>query len=229
MASDNIETIQLDSVSPTFAEPEYTVPKESSATPRLGSIKLDSIDPEAPFGRKLDGSPAKRRGRPPGQTYGTKPKLATVRDAREVEKRVAKLLTGATGVASVWREHIQMTDQEASDIADPLSAYLIRQEEFSTHVKDFLDHYDLAAAGIAFLAYLVRVYKDDIEYRQQRQSPDVVEARTIRRTSRKRDETTDATPRPLEVVKESEAETSWQYSGSDGELSEFPTTLPPWQ
>lgn len=223
MSDDIDQTLELPSVAPTFAEPEYTTPKQQSSSPRLGSIRLDSISSDAPYGYNRDGSPSKRRGRPPGSSQRNNPKLATVRDAREVEKRLSKLILGVTGVGSAWREHIQATDQEANDIADPLAAYLIRQEEFSSHVKDFLDHYDLAAAGIAFLAYLVRVYKDDVDYRRSQNEGTVVESVSHRAVSRRRNEANDATTGQAEVVNESQAETSGEQSSLDGEYSWFPT------
>lgn len=120
----------------------------------------------------------RKRGRPPGSKNRPKPSdyepiyttptdlpiLAspplTQRDQKEVAKRLAGILTGVTGVASVAKPYFQMTDEEAEAIATPLSTYLIRQESTSGVAKQVLEEYDLAAFVIALAAYMVRVYLD---------------------------------------------------------------------
>lgn len=218
------DTLELDAPSPEFAQTEYTRPKVEDSQARMGSISLGSIstsDVEAPYGYNADGSVRKRRGRPPGsKNTGSTSRLATVRDAKEVAKRLEKMALGATGVLSIIRPHIQMTDREAENISDPLAAYLVRQEQFSPRIKEFIDHYDLAAAGIAFLAYLVRVYRDDVEYRKAKQA-DVVEVVSNRRPSRRRDESNDATPRQ-------NAEEFGTSSEDGSERLEFDGNYAPW-
>lgn len=120
----------------------------------------------------------RRRGRPPGSRNKPKPEdfapkytnpediptlnappLST-RDQKEVAKRLAGILEGITGVASVAKPYFQMTPEEAEAIATPLSTYLIRQEATSGVAKQILEEYDMAAFAIALAAYVVRVYLD---------------------------------------------------------------------
>lgn len=124
-------------------------------------------------------APIKRgRGRPPGSKNRPKPDdfapkytnpadvptLTTpplsTRDQKEVAKRLAGILEGVTGVASVAKPYFQMTPEEAEAIATPLSTYLIRQEATSGVAKQILEEYDMAAFAIALAAYAVRVYLD---------------------------------------------------------------------
>lgn len=132
-------------------------------------------------------APKRGRGRPPGSKNKPKPgdyepiytdpeksALPTLttpplssRDQKEVAKRLAGILTGVTGVASVVRPYFQMTDEEAEAIATPLSTYLIRQEATSGVAKQILEEYDVAAFVIALAAYVVRVYLDMMAERKQ--------------------------------------------------------------
>lgn len=125
-------------------------------------------------------APKRGRGRPPGSKNKPKPSdyaphipesertefptLAspplTQRDQKEVAKRLAGILQGVTGVASVAKPYFQMTEEEAEAIATPLSTYLIRQETTSGVAKQILEEYDVAAFVIALAAYVVRVYMD---------------------------------------------------------------------
>jgi len=137
-------------------------------------IKEAETSPEQP-------APKRGRGRPRGSTNKAKPSdfepvytdpedrplptletpPLTQRDQREVAKRLAGILSGVTGVASVAKPYFQMTDEEAEAIATPLSTYLLRQEQIgSGFAKQVLEEYDLAAFAIALAAYVVRVYLD---------------------------------------------------------------------
>lgn len=80
------------------------------------------------------------------------------RETKEVAERLANILTGATGVISVAKPYLQMTDDEAKAISEPLSTYLIRMEPTSKVARRILDEYDLVAVLFAILAYGVRVY-----------------------------------------------------------------------
>lgn len=138
----------------------------------------DSIDVSGV--KQTNEQPApRRRGRPPGSKNRPKPSdfaptgpnvseplptLAnpplTTRDQKEVAKRLAGILEGVTGVASVAKPYFQMTPDEAESIATPLSTYLIRTEATSGVAKQILEEYDIAAFVIALAAYVVRVYMD---------------------------------------------------------------------
>lgn len=149
---------------------------------------LSEPDIDTSHVRETEQTPPKRgRGRPKGSTNRPKPSdyepvysdpnreplptLATPplsqRDQKEVAKRLAGILTGVTGVASVAKPYFQMTDEEAEAIATPLSTYLIRQETTSGVAKQILEEYDVAAFVIALAAYVVRVYLDMMEERKQ--------------------------------------------------------------
>ena len=144
----------------------------------LDAAADDSIDTSEV--KQIDEQPApRRRGRPPGSKNRPKPSdfsptgpsvreslptLAspplTTRDQKEVAKRLAGILEGVTGVASVAKPYFQMTPDEAEAIATPLSTYLIRTESTSGIAKQVLEEYDIAAFVIALAAYVVRVYMD---------------------------------------------------------------------
>lgn len=139
----------------------------------------DSIDTSGVIQTDEQPAPRRGRGRPPGSRNRPKPSdfaptgpnvsepLPTLanpplstRDQKEVAKRLAGILQGATGVASVAKPYFAMTDEEAEAIATPLSTYLIRTEATSGIAKQVLEEYDIAAFVIALAAYLVRVYLD---------------------------------------------------------------------
>ncbi len=92
----------------------------------------------------------------------------TARDQKEIAKRFKGILIGATGVASVIKPYLQMTEDEAEAIATPLTTYLIRREPTSKIARQVLDEYDLAAFVLALAAYLVRIYHDYREERNQK-------------------------------------------------------------
>jgi hypothetical protein len=118
--------------------------------------------------------PKRRRGRPrksPLPTEDTEPSefrppivdtpaKLTRRDEREVAERLAKMLSGGTGIASMAKPYLQMTDEEAKDISDPLASYLVRNAETIPIAGQILENYDLAAIVFGVMAYVVRVYRD---------------------------------------------------------------------
>ena len=69
-------------------------------------------------------------------------------------------MQGVTGVVGVANEAFEMTDEEATAIAEPLSSYLIRAAPTSKVARQILDEYDLVAVATGSAAYGVRVYKD---------------------------------------------------------------------
>jgi hypothetical protein len=88
------------------------------------------------------------------------PAKLTRRDEREVSERLANILTGSTGILSMAKDYLAMTEQEAKDIADPLSSYLVRNAETIPIARQVLENYDLAAIVLGVMAYVVRVYHD---------------------------------------------------------------------
>jgi hypothetical protein len=118
--------------------------------------------------------PKRRRGRPrknplpefQDQEASTPEKLLTPakltkRDEREVADRLSKLMTGLTGLAAIpSRPYVEMTDEEAKDISEPLASYLIRNADTIPIAHQILENYDLAAIVLGVMAYVVRVYGD---------------------------------------------------------------------
>lgn len=135
---------------------------EYNTSPTSGAVNEDAILDEAAAILRDQETTPRRRGRP----KGSKNKRPTTRDSKEVAERIEAMLTGGTGILALVRDHFQMTDEEAEDIAKPLSDYLIRQEDNSEVIREFLDKYDIVAAGIAILTYLVRVWRDEVDYRK---------------------------------------------------------------
>lgn len=115
----------------------------------------------------------RRRGRPPGSKNKTTveqqpvsetgvipPAPLTKREEREVAKRLANVLQGATGMAGMIKPYLPMTDDEANAIAEPLASYLIRNEPTNGVAREILENYDILAMVMGVGAYGVRVYND---------------------------------------------------------------------
>lgn len=88
------------------------------------------------------------------------PAPLTKRDEREVATRLVGILTGATGMAGVVKPYLEMTDDEARAIADPLASYLVRNADTLPVARQVLENYDLLAILLGVMAYVVRVYRD---------------------------------------------------------------------
>lgn len=110
------------------------------------------------------------------------PKLST-RDQREVAERLAGILQAGSSIASLAKPYFEMTDEEASNIAIPLSTYLIRTEATSKTAMQILDEYDLAAFILALAAYVVRVYMDFQKERKGIKATNVTPAVNVERAS----------------------------------------------
>lgn len=148
----------------TFSEDEIAAIKAS-----VGATDVEEGQTFAPTEDR-----PKRRGRPPGSknktsysepiptspTLELKPVPLTKREEREVEARLVNILTGATGMASVAKPYLLMTDEEATAIAAPLASYLIRNESTNGIAREILENYDLLAMTLGVGAYSVRVYND---------------------------------------------------------------------
>lgn len=83
-------------------------------------------------------------------------------DEKQFAKRLANLLTGTTGLAAVstGKTYMEMTDEEAADIAEPLASYLIRRAPDSETIREFVENYDLIAFVSGTASYAGRVYRD---------------------------------------------------------------------
>lgn len=146
----------------------------ASVKEALGAIDVDlSQEQPVPVER-----PRRRQGRPPGSRNratiereeaelpgsGFNLKLDPAplgkREEKEVAKRIVNILTGATGMASVAKPYLLMTDEEAEAIAEPLASYLVRNESTQGVAREILENYDLLAMTLGMGAYSVRIYKD---------------------------------------------------------------------
>lgn len=198
-------------VAPTFEEPE-----DQEFIP--GSINEDRLAAmEAEAG--IETPATKTRAK-----YGSKKRAAlrgTARDEKEVAKRFKSLLTGATGLPALARPHFQMTDEEAEDISEPLAAYMVRQEPLIPLVQEILDYTDVAAFSIATLAYIVRVWIDDAEYRSYRRlARDTEQPDHIERITRPRNQANGANPVSPEGSEEVGGQGDPTQGGGDVEYPE---------
>jgi hypothetical protein len=140
---------------------EQPLPKRGRGRPRGSKNRSSPKDFEPYRPEREEEDPLPTLASPP----------LTARDQREVAKRLAGILQGVTGVASVAKPYFAMTDKEAEGIATPLSTYLLRQEQFgSAGARQILEEYDLAAFVIAMAAYVVRVYLDFQKEREDAKS-----------------------------------------------------------
>lgn len=128
---------------------EQPAPKRGPGRPRLPRDEYGNIIRS----ESSSGSVSVRRNPLPAASL-------TKREERQVTERLANILTGATGVASLAKPYFAMTEDEAKAIAEPLSSYLIRMEPTSKVAKQILDEYDLVAVVMAVMAYGVRVVLD---------------------------------------------------------------------
>ena len=158
---------------------EVTLPSFEFDDELIRSIKesLEVAEPETvPENFQSQPEPSRRKRRvatkrPPEYSEPTpvpafvpkvelKPAPLTKREEREVAKRLQDILTGGTGMASVVRPYLAMTDEEAEAIATPLASYLVRNEPTNGVAREILENYDLLAMTLGVGAYGVRVYHD---------------------------------------------------------------------
>lgn len=101
------------------------------------------------------------------------PAKLTRTEQKELAERLKNILFGASGIpAGLFdRPYIQMTDQEARNIADPTASYLERVSETNPIARQIIDNYDLAAIAIGLIAYFMRVVGDRREEVRTRPTP----------------------------------------------------------
>lgn len=88
------------------------------------------------------------------------PAKLTKRDEREVNERLKNILLGGTGILGQAKPYLEMTEDEAKAISEPLSSYLVRNADTIPVARQVLENYDLLAIVIGVMAYVVRVYRD---------------------------------------------------------------------
>ena len=125
--------------------------------------KIAEVHPQPP--RRRRGRPRKNPLPEPTEVEASlpekivEPAKLTKREEREVAERLAKMLTGITGLISIpTRPYFEMTDEEAKDISEPLASYLVRNAETVPIAREVLENYDLALIVLGICAYVVRVY-----------------------------------------------------------------------
>lgn len=206
---DDPDILEIEDAKPSFDSPavQTTLPD--------GSVKRGRGRPKGSRNRpKFDeeGNPL-----PTGRLGIAAIHYANKRDALEVSNRLQSIMVGGTGIASVVRPHLQMRPDEAKDIADPLTSYLLRQEQYSPRIREFLDKYDIVAAGLAFMTYLVRVWVDDGKYRKEHGSANTRSETVV-----------DSTARPSEPeFRESSNEGNDERTQTYGGVSGISTPIPP--
>jgi len=97
------------------------------------------------------------------------PAPLTKRDEREVNERLQSIFLGSTGILALAKPYLQMTDEEAKAISEPLSSYLVRNADTLPIARQVLENYDLLAITLGVMAYVVRVYNDRREEIAERQ------------------------------------------------------------
>jgi len=170
--------------------PQITITPEDLANIRA-NLGLNDGPTDDDNGERIFPQPKRRRGRPrksplPSEDSYSEPSEAarppiveapaklTKRDEREVAERLAKMLTGGTGIASMAKPYLEMTEEEAKDIADPLASYLVRNADTIPIAGQILENYDLAAIVFGVMAYVVRVYRDrrtEVETSREQRGP----------------------------------------------------------
>ena len=184
--------------------PDFSADDLASVKAELGLSDIDESVVSIP---QVQPQPKRRRGRPrkhplpegsqPLESSTVEkiiePAKLTKRDEREVAERLSKLLTGATGLASIaTKPYVEMTDEEAKDIAEPLSSYLVRNADTIPIARQILENYDLAAITLGVIAYLVRIYGDrrnELASRPQSQSERNTQRPTLVRVSEIQEQT----------------------------------------
>lgn len=180
-----MEEVNVDEVvGPKFVDLPDSIPVPGNVeTVRVvptESVDVDSVRIDTETVR----TGTRRRGRPPGSKNRPKTLLSGVteintgvkgRVASEVSARGQMVLKATTGVASIWRPYFQMTPTEAQDIADPAASWAVRQAEHSEAVEAFIDNFDIVAVIMGCTKYIVRVIKDDREYRSEQADREHVE------------------------------------------------------
>ena len=182
-----VEEVSLDPealVAPVFVPTTYNwdepTTHEGSSTPV-----------EIPESREAEGPPKRRRGRPPGSKNRPKgagsevqldnpnvPLTSALRRKtdQELSRRAQGILIGATKIPSVINPHIEMREDEAQAIADPLVSYA-KSHMDSERIEQFVEQWDLIAVGIASAAYGMRVVKET------RDDPNIGRGRASHRVS----------------------------------------------
>lgn len=186
------EEVKIDSSFPSFESIEMLHTRSVSTPESTESVIMDNEEdsveslPSFSSTPNSDVIPVRRgRGRPKGSKNRTgggagiptpsdvETKLSG-RLAKDVSLRTQQVLKGITRIPALWVEPIQMQDQEAQDIADPLASYATRKAEESTALGEFLrtslENFDLVAAGIGISSYIIRVAKDIQEYNEYRRA-----------------------------------------------------------
>jgi hypothetical protein len=154
------EEITTDSAKPSF--------KDFDDVPIFTQAGRTDLDEHPPVIKRKPGRPPGSKNKPKfevrqGGLNSPRPIGPDARDKvdKQVSYRAQQLLLGATGVMSVVRPSLRMSQTEAQNIADPFAAWATKQGEPTGLAKEILDRWDIIAIFIALLAYFVRVIQDE--------------------------------------------------------------------
>lgn len=111
------------------------------------------------------------------------PAPLTKRDEREVASRLVSMLQGGTGILGQAKPYLEMTEEEAKAIAEPLSSYLVRNADTTPVARQILENYDLLAIVLGVMAYVARVYHDRSEEVKASAAANPVGTKTLDRIS----------------------------------------------
>ena len=167
-----------------ISQPEIRPRKKRRGRPR-------ALNPDGSFKYKRPGDDSDYPESGPESDNAASPLLApaplTKRDEREVASRLVGILTGATGMAGVVKPYLEMTDDEAKAIADPLASYLVRNADTIPVARQVLENYDLLAIFLGVMAYVIRVYRDRTAEIANRQRPSGPASQTLSRLEQLRE------------------------------------------
>lgn len=139
------------------------------------NIVFDIPKPRRKRGRRSISDTIEEEGSSESGPAVIPPAKLTKRDEREVNDRLQNILIGGTGILSLAKPYLQMTDDEAKAISEPLSTYLVRTADTNPVARQILENYDLLAIVLGVMAYVVRVYHDrQEEIAEQQPQPTLV-------------------------------------------------------
>ncbi|MGH2612657.1 MAG: hypothetical protein ACRDFB_06355 [Rhabdochlamydiaceae bacterium] len=173
-----IESVETDEpLVPSFEPLE--VPQESVES-EISGIPVDEggfayTPPELPDYPQESQPPKRRRGRPPKfksdvqlpPSISERKSALKTRSDSQLSQRGQAILIGVTALPAHFAPPVRMTEAEAQAICDPLVSYAKSHADIKA-VEEFVERWDLIAAGLGLANYSVRVTKDLGEERKRR-------------------------------------------------------------
>lgn len=169
---DNIPSIAFSDEAIAKIKASLQLPEnEVEEIPSLADADIPSLNvPNSTVGRKSRLRGAARLVEDPPII----PAKLTKRNEREVNERLQAMMMGGTGILGNIRPYMEMTEDEAKAICEPLASYLVRNADVIPVANQILENYDLAAITIGVASYVARVYsnrRDEIGTERRSSSP----------------------------------------------------------